>query len=105
MTLGIIGARYALGEHILAEAHLQDVKFLYEQGLAHYMELLRLCHGDNMGVRFEVPFILLSLNRDQDAYDFIKWWMTIDEDGIYDWGQPPQDTQRGLVIFKKSELS
>ncbi|KAJ5634394.1 hypothetical protein N7528_002236 [Penicillium herquei] len=41
-----------------------------------YMEMLRLCPGDNMGVRGSVPSTMLRLNQDQQCYDFIKWWET-----------------------------
>jgi hypothetical protein len=36
-----------------------------------------LIRGDNLGIRFKIPFLLLSLNQDKDAYNFIKWWVTI----------------------------
>ncbi|KAJ5246354.1 hypothetical protein N7468_001337 [Penicillium chermesinum] len=48
-----------------------------------YMEILRLCPGDNMGVRGSVPGALLRLNRDQDCYDFIKWYETLDWNSDY----------------------
>jgi hypothetical protein len=47
-----------------------------EAALSHALEMLRLCRGDNLGVRFQVPALYLRLGRDQEAYDFIKWWMT-----------------------------
>ncbi|CAI7666691.1 unnamed protein product [Penicillium pancosmium] len=50
------------------------------------MELLRLCPGDNMGVRETVPALLIRLNRDQECYDFIKWWATTAKERDYDWG-------------------
>ncbi|KAJ5713543.1 uncharacterized protein N7483_010724 [Penicillium malachiteum] len=44
-----------------------------------YMEMLRLCPGDNMGVRGSVPGTMLRLNKDQECYDFIKWFETNDD--------------------------
>lgn len=44
--------------------------------LAEYFDMLRLCRGDNMGVRSCIPCLLLQLpNSQQQCYDFIKWWL------------------------------
>ncbi|KAJ4002675.1 hypothetical protein NW766_012801 [Fusarium irregulare] len=47
-----------------------------EAALGHALEMLRLCRGDNQGVRSYVPALYLRLGRDQEAYDFIKWHAT-----------------------------
>ena len=52
--------------------------------LDHCMECLRLCRGDNMGIREIVPSFLIRLKKDQECYDFLKWWSTVDDN--YDWG-------------------
>lgn len=52
----------------------------------HFMDMLRLNRSDDMGLRNQVPALMLRLGRDQDAYDFIKWWATCDPDGDYNWG-------------------
>lgn len=39
-----------------------------------------------MGVRDMVPSQLLRLGRDQEAYDFVKWWVESDDRPNYDWG-------------------
>jgi len=52
--------------------------------LDHLMDIMRLCRGDNMGVRDLVPALMLQLNKDQECYDFLKWWATTGEK--YDWG-------------------
>lgn len=49
-------------------------------------DLLRLCRGDNMGVRELLPSLLLRLGRDQECYDFVKWYA--DDRPTYDWGDP-----------------
>lgn len=82
-------ARHAVGEVLLHRGEQLNRAPLCELALTHYMELLRLIHGDNMGIRSEVPAIMVALGRDQDAFDFISWWLTIDPDGRYDWGSPP----------------
>lgn len=45
-----------------------------QTALGHAIDLLRLSPSDYMEVRFLVPGLLLRLNKDQDGYDFIKWW-------------------------------
>ncbi|KAL5339529.1 hypothetical protein BJX70DRAFT_154981 [Aspergillus crustosus] len=57
-----------------------------EEKLAHFMDMLRLCRGDNMGIRSLVPALMLRLDRDQECYDFAKWWFTVGREGDYDWG-------------------
>ncbi|KAL3491902.1 hypothetical protein BJX62DRAFT_236754 [Aspergillus germanicus] len=39
-----------------------------------------------MGVRSLVPGIMLRLNKDQECYDFIKWFFVGCDDDDYDWG-------------------
>lgn len=55
-------------------------------GLENLMDLLRLCRGDNMGVRSLVPAQLLRVGQEQKAYDFVKWYQTEGQRGDYDWG-------------------
>lgn len=50
------------------------------------MDMLRLCRSDNMGVRDIIPGLMLRLGKDQECYDFAKWWSIIDEKSDYDWG-------------------
>lgn len=52
--------------------------------LDHFRDMLRLCRSDNIGVRYVVPALYVRLNRDQEAYDFLKWWATRGPD--FDWG-------------------
>lgn len=55
-------------------AHWYEVAPLIEITLAHRLELLRLSESDNLGIRSFVAYNLLALNRDDDCYDFIKYW-------------------------------
>ena len=66
-----------------------DNVLAYELGLSHYLELLRLSHRDNQGVRYYVPFVLLVLNHLEDCYGFIKWWAIEELQGNYVWGRAP----------------
>lgn len=85
---GILGtrdymrARYALIEALIRIKTLDAV----QTALDHLMDMLRLNRGDNMGVRDLVPALLLRLGRDQDCYDFVKWYQTMGQQGDYDWG-------------------
>jgi hypothetical protein len=55
-----------------------------QAALEHCLAMLRLCRGDNMGVRANVPALYLRLGRDQDAFDFIKWYF-VKATSSYDW--------------------
>lgn len=48
-----------------------------EGALQHMEAMLQLCRGDNLGVRDMVAPLYLRLGRDQECYDFIKWWKTV----------------------------
>jgi hypothetical protein len=78
--------------------------------LEHYQEMLRLCGGDNLGLRFRFPFLLLHLNRDDDAFDFCRYWCREDpgdrellhqnsEEG--DWLYGHEEDCRYLDIFEE----
>jgi hypothetical protein len=57
-----------------------------EAALVEAKDCLRLCRGDNMGVREVVPTLMLLLGQYQEAYDFIKWYATSGNADDYDWG-------------------
>ncbi|KAF5667331.1 hypothetical protein FHETE_6034 [Fusarium heterosporum] len=60
-----------------------------ELALHHSLDMLRLCRGDNLGVRSSVPALYLRLGRDQEAYDFIKWY-AVKRDPNYNWHDESQ---------------
>lgn len=39
-----------------------------------------------MGVRNLMPSLMLRLGKDQEAYDYMKWYATAGKDSHYDWG-------------------
>jgi hypothetical protein len=85
---GIIETRdYMRARFALTEA-LQKVKTRHsaQAQLDHFMDMLRLCRSDNLGVRWIVPGLMLRLKKDQECYDFVKWWNITGERGDYDWG-------------------
>ncbi|KAG6613398.1 Zinc ion binding protein [Phytophthora cinnamomi] len=47
----------------------------------------RLCCRDNLGFRDIIPTLMLLLGRYQEAYDFIKGFVTVGKDPKYDWGK------------------
>lgn len=81
-TRDYMRARYGFVEAILKINTFDAVQASND----HLRDLLRLCRGDNMGVRYHIPSLLLRLHRDQDCYDFLKWWFTTGQEGDYDWG-------------------
>ncbi|CAF9936201.1 MAG: hypothetical protein ALECFALPRED_006731 [Alectoria fallacina] len=81
-TRGYMRARYALVDALLKIKTHAAV----EAARVHVMDILRLCRSDNMGVRDLVPALDLRLGRDQECYDFCKWWATTGQEGDYDWG-------------------
>ena len=81
-TRDYIRARYAVVEALLKIKTRAAVEVAH----GHVMEMLRLCRSDNLGVRFLLPLLDLRLGRDQQCYDFCKWWATTGQEGDYDWG-------------------
>ena len=89
--------RFALVEVLL----LVNTEEAVSAALDHLLAMLQLCRSDNMGVRALVPALYLRLQRDQDAYDFCKWWATKAQEGSYDWGDktmPYLDTKDADVF-------
>ncbi|KAK6386359.1 hypothetical protein LTR65_009084 [Meristemomyces frigidus] len=81
-TRDYMRARFAHVEGLLKINTFEAVRV----ALVHLEDMLRLCRGDNMGVRALMPALYLRLGRDQECYDFIKWWFTVSENDHYDWG-------------------
>ncbi|KAL9051209.1 MAG: hypothetical protein Q9206_004794 [Seirophora lacunosa] len=81
-TRDYMRARFALVEAILKVKTFDAVKAAAE----HIRDMLRLCRSDNMGVRDLLPALYLRLGRDQEAYDFIKWYETKGNESNYNWG-------------------
>lgn len=81
-TRDYMRARYAHIEALLKA----KTRTAIETALDHSLDILRLNRSDNMGIRSQIPSLYLLLDRDQECYDFAKWWFTCDPDGHYDWG-------------------
>ncbi|KAJ5733351.1 hypothetical protein N7493_002137 [Penicillium malachiteum] len=92
-TRDYMRARFALAEAI---GRIHNVEATEAQ-LEHLMNMLRLCRSDTMGLRSLVPALMLRLNKDQERYDFIKWW-AMDRDD-YDW----EDTDLPYLDIKGAD--
>ncbi|KAK0741956.1 hypothetical protein B0T21DRAFT_360446 [Apiosordaria backusii] len=101
---GILGTRdYMRARNAAAHALLQaDTRVAVKKALDHFLDMLRLCRSDNFGVRDIIPSLLLRLDREQECYDFLKWWATADLDGRYNWGDPtlPYLDIQGADVFE-----
>ena len=62
-----------------AKYQSDDVKEVWEKSLFHILEHLRLGAIDHMGARWRAPFFVLSLNRDDNTYSFIRYWVKLKE--------------------------
>ncbi len=83
---GIWGTRdYMRARSAAASALLKvDTVLAVKKALEHFTDMMRLCRSDNLGVRDFVPNLMLRLGREQECYDFLKWWTIPNEH--YDWG-------------------
>jgi hypothetical protein len=88
-------ARYALIESLLKMKTFHAV----QSALSHALDMLRLCRGDNIGVRDCMPAMFLRLGKDQECYDFVKWYCTTGQDPHYDWG----DMDLGFLDVKSAD--
>jgi hypothetical protein len=85
-----------------------ETKGAWEVVLNHYQEMLRLSSGDNLGLRLRFPFLLLHLNRDNDAFDFVCYWAARrgnENDGGRDDQQHANNSREGDWIYGRREGS
>lgn len=76
---------FARGGHIDA---LNQVK-TYEAIAAaayHCLDMHRLSRKDGMRIRYITPYLLIRLGKDQEAYDFLKWYALHNLTDDYDYG-------------------
>lgn len=94
--------RYRLANVLGGIAEEYEVRPLLKSICLHRLELLRLIACDDTEQRFVVPFTLLRLNRDNDCYGFLKYWMSILTTGIYS-PRRHQKSSRGEWIYLKDQ--
>jgi hypothetical protein len=95
-TRSYMRARFTLVEALLKLNTASAVT----AALDHLLDMLQLCRPDNMGVRDVVPALFLRLGRDQECYDFVKWWATTGQDSKYDW----YDTDNPYLDVKNANV-
>ncbi|KAK5653443.1 hypothetical protein OQA88_8929 [Cercophora sp. LCS_1] len=102
ITKPYLKARKNFAEALINTDTIDGVK----AGLDHFMEMLRLDRKDTSDVRDLVPGLLIRLGREQECYDFIKWWSVTDLK-TYDWNNtslPYQDIKNADVFEGYEDL-
>ncbi|ETS75279.1 hypothetical protein PFICI_12223 [Pestalotiopsis fici W106-1] len=105
-TRDYMRARYAAADALLKV----NTRVAVEKALDHLTDMLRLNRSDNMGLRSIVPALQLRLGREQECYDFLKWWATTGSQGDYDWGDTSlphldirgADVLEGIGMFSRN---
>lgn len=99
---GLVDTRdYMRARYGVVDAQLKfNTRQAVETALDHMLDMLRLCRSDNMGLRDIVPALFLRLTRDQECYDFCKWWETTGSEGNYDFG----DTSLPYLDIKNADV-
>ncbi|KAK8218852.1 hypothetical protein IWZ01DRAFT_166762 [Phyllosticta capitalensis] len=74
--------------------------------LDHSMDMIRLNRSDNLGMRSLIPTLLMRLGREQECYDFLKWWAKTSQDEHYDWGDTdlPHLDIKNADVFESVDL-
>lgn len=83
---GLAGTRrYMRALHYMLGA-LRNIPSLdaTQASLDHALNILRLNPRDTFGVQYLIPALFLRLGRDQDCYDFVKWYCTKGQEFDYD---------------------
>ena len=52
---------------------LNETNLASELALEYMLDLLWLCHNDDLGFHIIIATIFNSLERPQESYDFMKW--------------------------------
>ena len=95
-------ATFHLADAYFCIAYDCEVKEVWETALFHYLEHLRLGANDRLGARRRVPFILLYLNRDDDANNFVRYWVPMAKEARVEEGalfRAHANTQEGDWIY------
>ncbi|KAM5341968.1 hypothetical protein ACJ41O_014999 [Fusarium nematophilum] len=86
-TRDYMRARYGLVDNLLQHFGQAGGRAeVVQAALGHMLDMMRLCRSDNMGLRYQIPALYIRLGRDQEAYDFMKWYATTGQQNDYDWG-------------------
>lgn len=102
-TRDYMRARLAVVEQLEMMNWNLETKRGWKMVLGHMQDMLRLCGSDNLGLRYRFPFVLINLNRDDDAYCFIRYWME-DSDSVYESRERMhQESKEGDWLYPKED--
>ncbi|KAK4233584.1 hypothetical protein C8A03DRAFT_47913 [Achaetomium macrosporum] len=76
-TQDYMRARFSAADALLKV----DTAVAVEMALDHFTDMIRLNRMDDLRVRDIIPGLLLRLGREQECYDFLKWWATVNDSG------------------------
>ena len=81
---------------------LNETNLASELALEYMLDLLWLCHNDDLGFHTIIATIFNSLERPQESYDFMKWWNLTFSNDSYDWDDTtlPFCTMNGEDVFE-----
>ncbi|KAM7212955.1 hypothetical protein V8F06_011659 [Rhypophila decipiens] len=84
-------ARFIHAETLIRSWRRQGI----EDALTIYLAMLQHDRADHQGCRHLIPALYIRLGRDQECYDFLKWWATTvrDEELLSDMTRPYLDTK------------
>ncbi|KIV96989.1 hypothetical protein PV10_00799 [Exophiala mesophila] len=83
-----MSVRMSLLDALRRQATLDGVS----EALEHLQDMLRLDRSDEFWLRDLAPPLMLQLDKDQECYDFLKWWLMVnpkDDEGAHDWVKDP----------------
>ncbi|KAI4651160.1 uncharacterized protein J4E79_009359 [Alternaria viburni] len=91
---------------LLYELYSVNTTAAVQQALDEAFALLQLDSADHLQMRCLVPWLLLRLKRDQDCYDFCKWWVTKGTSEEHDWTSETlplvgEDAFESLEVFER----
>ena len=93
-------------ESYMRAACATEIKDVGEKALFHALELLRLDATESKNVRYTTPFILLNVQRDDDAFDFIRFMMNLNgasEDVAVELLRRHEESQEGNWMYPREK--
>ncbi|KAI5459221.1 hypothetical protein BGZ63DRAFT_415858 [Mariannaea sp. PMI_226] len=85
-TRSYMRARFKFADGLLRDfAFVGGCADVVQMVLDHFLDMVRLSRDDNMGIRNMIPALFVRLGKDQEAYDFIKWYETSRNEYGDDW--------------------
>ncbi|KAH7256172.1 hypothetical protein BKA59DRAFT_521450 [Fusarium tricinctum] len=107
--LGYLWCDYMNARYDMVYSLLQEFGTNVEavnEALDNLVDMLRLPRRQYMVVQNIVPHLYLRLNRDQEAYDFLKWYATTVTESEYNWEDifPDLDVKDADVLEKPLDV-